>query len=711
MKDIREILTDFNSAISGSYERNKQVLDDTRFAKVAGEQWRGSDYEQFKNKPKPENNKIARQINRILGQYQRLEMNAIIVSASDEATDEDADLLQSRWRNDFNISDGVESLNNAADEAFTGGFGAFKWVQKYEDEENPDSDKQYLCQEPIYSAASSVVFNAGALRKDKADATQCWQVVRVNRKETEDEYNTSISTFNQPTSYENTFDWATDNSKDVYIAHYWEVTTRTVTELSFDGMLIVIDGGKAKDQDGNKITRDELDELKAYNVFTTKKKKVKRVEYALLSGDKFLIKGQSTSFKRIPVIPQYGYHTVINGIEYYCGEVCRQRDNQRFLNMGFSSLMEIMAAPQVEKPEYAPEQVQRHAQTHAEMNTKDYPYKLSDPIKDLNGNIQHLGPIGKHMPPQIGTGLATAITFLNENVAEQGGTGQTTLPANASADAVKQVNQREDDSYQPLFQNAMQSLKASCNIWIPAAQELYFSNERSLRVQSQDGSYSQVETLQYDTDDNGNYGPFKNSARGRYDVSVKIDESHQSKKDAEKQTSLDMLQYTDTTSPKGQMLLNNAILATTGEGGSDARRIARFENLSIMFGMGIDPQPKTDEEKAYVQQLAMQQQAQQQNQQPDPMMLAAQAEMQKGLAAQQEAQVKSEKNQIDLYKAQTTYDINQEKNNIEAAKAGVSMQNMQVDTVGKQIENANKLQEAMQPRYGGLTSPQTNAMS
>jgi predicted porin len=99
-----------------------------------------------------------------------------------------------------------------------------------------------------------------------------------------------------------------------------------------------------------------------------------------------------------------------------------------------------------------------------------------------------------------------------------------------------------------------------------------------------------------------------------------------------------MLQYTDTTSPKGQMLLNDAILSTTGEGSADARRIARFENLGFMLNMGIDPQPKTDEEKQHVQQLAMQQQ--QQPQEPDAMMVAAMAEQQKAMAEQEGAQNK-----------------------------------------------------------------------
>ena len=282
MKDIELNRVDFNRAIDGNYDKNQQVIEDMRFAKIPGAQWRGSDVEQFKNKSKPENNKIARQINRILGQYQRLEMNAKIISNSEEATDDSAELLQSRWRNDFNSSDGIEALNNAADEAFHGGFGAFKIVAKYEDEEEENEDYQNLALEPIYSAASSVVFGAGALRKDKRDATQCWQLVRVNRKDTEDKYGVSIASFPQST-YEY-FDWTCDDTKDVYIAHYYEVVERKVTEYRFGDYLITKEGRKIKDEMGETIDKETLDGMIEIYPYEKKVKKTTCVEYALDDG-------------------------------------------------------------------------------------------------------------------------------------------------------------------------------------------------------------------------------------------------------------------------------------------------------------------------------------------------------------------------------------------------------------------------------------------
>jgi len=690
MKSLEEIKQNIDRQFSGSYERNRRCLDDIEFAVVEGAQWKGSLQgssentslsEQFKNKPKPEVNKIFGSINRLLGQKQRLEMNAKIISNSDEATDEDAELLQGRWRNDFQSSDGVMAIDNADFESFFGGFGAYKVVAKYEDEENPDKDKQYLCIEPIYSAASSVVFGP-SLRKDKADASWSVNIIRTNRRDIEEEYGELVTSINAQIDW---FDWNTDDTKDIYLAHYYEVITKNITEYDFDDYRITTGDG-IKDEFGNNISREDLNLLLDTREYETIRKKIKYVEYALISGDKILTKPQRTPFKRQPITPQYGYHCVINGIEYYCGEVRKRRDPQMFQNTFYSSLVEIMAAPQVEKLEYTPEQIAKHASQRSQANIDSQTFLMSDPILDSNNNPVHFGPIGKMTPPQIGTGLQAAGQILETSLQQMAGTGQSTVPSNASSDAIRQVNERQDDTFQPLIQNSMIANKAACETWIDAAQKIYFTNPRKLRVVAQDGSHSQVETLSYDTDSNNNYGPFKNSARGRYSVQVKAGESYKTKKEAELETTLKMLNYADTSTEQGQMLLNTAILATTGEGGEMVRKIARFKMIDMLLGLGIDPEPKTDEEKQYVSSKEQQMQEASQNPQPDAMMLAAQAEMVKGQAdmleqqnKQAEIQLKAGKLQQDGYKVA-----------LSEQKQAADITNTNADTV-KKISEAEKI--------------------
>lgn len=634
MKSFDDIKLDLSKAMSGSYERNLKCAEDYEFAVVAGAMWRGSYAEQFKNKPKPEINLIFSSINRLLGQKERLEMNAKIISNSDDATDDDADLLQSRWRNDFSYSDGVEAINNSDQEAFFSGFGAIKLLSKYEDEENPSNEKQNLCIEPVTSAASSVIYGPSS-KKDKSDCRQAWQLIRVNRLEMEREYGDGISSINSS----DWFDWTTDSSKDLFIAHYYEVITKKLNVFDFGGY-VVTSGDGIKDQYGNELTREELRELRDEREHDKTTKTVKFVEYALISGDRILEKPRKTPFKRVPIIPQYGYYSVINGIEHYCGEVRRRRDPQMFTNTYFSALLEIMSAPQVEKPEYTPDQIARHASDRDRADIDGSSFVMSDPVYDpITKQIVKLGPIGVQSPPQIGTGLAAAGQQLQTVLFEMGGSGSSTVPSNAASDAIRQVNERQDDAFQPLMQNSMHTIKAACETWIPAAQKLYFTNSRNIRTIGADGSVSSVETVQYGEDAEYNYGPNKNTARGRYAVTVKAGESHKNKKEAELDTTLKMLNFADTGTPQGQLLLNQAIISTTGEGGSRARKVAAYQIIDTLLSAGIDPEPKTEDEKKYVQAKLQQLQSQKNAPPlPDPAAIMAQTALNESIASVKNAE-------------------------------------------------------------------------
>lgn len=704
MKDHADILTDFSKSYTAEYDRRGQVVSDIKFAFIPGEQWQGSDRDQWANKPKPENNKLFKNIMGLVGRFQEAEFGARIAAASDKATDQDADLLQARWRNDFNSSDGSDALNNAAMEAFFGGFGAVKVCAKYEDEEDPSDEEQYLSFETIHSAASSVFYNAGAMRKDKQDATQCWQVVRANKAAMVDKYGKDFTPFtggNVGSIYD--LDCGnTDSSKDTYIAHYYEVVEKTIVEYYLDdGSEIKRDGRKYFDQTGAQIAKEDFDLLLEIYAYEEKRKTVKEVWYALATGDGYLEKPRKTPFKSIPVVPMYGYHMVINGIEFYCGEVCRQKDNQRFLNMGFGALMEIVAEPQTTKPEYAPEQMQRFGQMRAEQTVKNYPFLLADPIRDANENPIHFGPTALHQPPQIGSGLATGLQFLAQNIAEQSGNGQATLPSNTSAVAIQQVNDRTDDAFLPLFTNATESIRCMCKVWIPAAQTLYFSNSRNIRVMAEDGTYKTERTMQeVYSDREESYGPYKNAARGRYDVSVRQGESYRTKKDAERSAALEMLQYTPADTPLGQMMAMAAIQSTTGDGMADVRKMARHMQIRsmvqmqlplIMAGYPLEKLGIVDEEERMIASLIVReamQAAQQQNPQIQAMMMEGQARMMEGQAALMNEQ-------IDMMNAETK----RLEVSAKVQKMGIDAQEVLAKTQGQQLENAKKYGQVITGKF------------
>ena len=198
-------------------------------------------------------------------------------------------------------------------------------------------------------------------------------------------------------------------------------------------------------------------------------------------------------------------------------------------------------------------------------------------------------------------------------------------------------------------------------------------------------------------DEEGNYGPFKNSARGRYTVQVKMGESFKSKKEAELDTTLKMLQFADSSTTQGQILLNQAIMSTTGEGGSRSRRIAQYQIIDNMLQLGIDPQPKDDDEKKYIQQKVQQMQQAAQNPEPNPAMVMAQAEMLKGQADLLEQQNRQAEMSISAGKIQAEAVSRSEKLQSETAlnvaKIQQNQESIDNDARDKFIKNAIAIAE------------------
>jgi hypothetical protein len=698
MQSHEKMMEHYRSASSDTTMRDQCNLDMQRFF-IDGEWWSGSGRyaEPFKNRPRPEFNRIWKNINRLIGDINDMELNAVIMGNSSDASDESAVLLQKRWRHDFQSSDGVEASETATMEAIVGGFGALKIVTKYEDEEQPNDDEQYACLEIVHSAATSVYFDAGAIRKDKSDSRWGWHLTRVSRDRLEEDFDVdSICSFGNPVANESR---NLDTNRDVYVAHYYEVIEKNVTTYDFSLLvpgLEITSGDGIADSAGATYTREELKEIRAEyelqvgEMAPTTRRKVKYVEYALADGEKYLTKPQRMPFKRVPIIPRYGYYAVVDGQEYYCGEVRKNTDAEMFHNMFGSILAQVASAPQVTKPEYAPEQIARHAAQRARADIDNVPFLLSDPIRDIENNPVHFGPVGYQQPPQLGSGAATFGQFLQETIATNGGTGQATLPSNTSDAAIQSVNERQDDAFLPIVKNVLHSCKATCEAWIPAAQKLYFSNSRQISVIEGNGEIAKITTLEMGETEGGGYGPSKNTANGRYSVKVEQGEAYKTSKERQIEVNLQMIQMAGADAEYAQLLAYNTMTLTDGEGGDRMRMIARLREIDSILSMGYPIQlfDFTEEEQQFIQYRQQQMQQQSQSQE-NPAMALAQAEMLKGQAAQVEAESSMMSQQINAFNAETK----RMQVAIDAEKAGADINIKQADLRLKAIGQAGKMMQ------------------
>jgi len=641
MKDLNKALSDYESGWNADIEQRDKSVEDRRFVDVHGAQWEGACGQQYKNKQRLEFDKISREINRIIGEGNANPITVKFIPDDQRAEKKAADILQNRFRNDWRKSGGIEATDNASSEAWKGGIGAWRLAAKYEDEYDPDQDEQFISFEPIFSADATVIFDADAKRLDKSDAKQCWLLHEYTRKEFDRKHpgKAPFRTTELPDFYD--FDWYGPDI--VYVAEYFEVMEKSKERLVF----MTPQGEKVKHFKDDLKDNEELTlELSQYEQIGSERVKVRVVEKALVCGDSYLEEPEEIPCDYIPIIPQYGYWSYIKGKEYYMGEVRKQRDRQVFNNMAVSMLGELMTESQKEKPIFAPEQMTTEiAKMWSNDNVENHTYLLAKALRNPDGSIAVPGPIGKTSAPNVPPALVSSLQWINQDMAEELGTGELNIPANTSGAAVQQVQSRADMSYFILLNNRRKAMQHCGRVWLSMAKRLYGGVARSLRTVSEDGAIDTVQTMQPIVNQDGTYGFENDLGRGRFEVVTETGPAYSSRVEAERATLLGMLQATDTNSPMYPLLLAQLMQKMDGEGGDTIRKFARYQELQMLLQTSpllVQDEIKNEEEERYV--MAMMQQMQQ-PQEPDPMMQIAMTEAQTKQISAEASMIKAQNDQ------------------------------------------------------------------
>ena len=186
-----EAIIAFDAIQEAVRDERVQALQDRRFYSISGAQWEDGLNEQFTNKPRFEANKIHLSVIRIINEYRNNRITVDFQPKDGSNKDTLSDTCDMLYRADEARSEAHEAYDNAFEEAVGGGMGAFRFRAEYEDDEDPDDDKQHICIEPIYDADTSVFFDLQAKRQDKADAKMCFvlnsMTVAAYREEYDDD--------------------------------------------------------------------------------------------------------------------------------------------------------------------------------------------------------------------------------------------------------------------------------------------------------------------------------------------------------------------------------------------------------------------------------------------------------------------------------------------------------------------------------------------
>ncbi len=620
-----------------------QCLQDRRFYSIPGAQWEGKLSEQFENKPQFEVNKVHLAVIRIINEYRNNRITVDFVSKEGLEDDKLADLCDGLYRADENSSVAEEAYDNAFEEAVAGGVGAWRLRAEYEDEEDPENDRQRIRIEPIFDADSSVFFDLAAKRQDKADAKYCFVITSMPRADYEEEWGDSPSSW--PKSIDQTlFDWHTPDV--VYVAEYYrveEVKQRIHVWQRLDGEEVRLTDEELEEQ---------LEELVATGATELRIKRTtrKRVRKYILSGGRVLEDCGYIAGDCIPIVPVYGKRWVVDNIERCMGHVRLVKDAQRLKNMQLSKLGELSALSQVEKPIFTPDQIAGHQQLWADDNVKNYPYLLINKTTDLNGNEVAAGPVGYTKPPQIPPAMAALLQVTESDMQDLLGNQQAgeQLVNNVAQGTVELIQQRLDMQTYIYMSNMAKAMRRSGEIWLSMARDVYVEEGRKVKLLGLNGEQDQAVLRRPIIGDDGEVEFENDLSEAKFDVVVEVGPASSTKRAATVRALTNMAAVTDDPETK-QVISAMILMNMEGEGISDVRDYFRRK----LIKMGV-VKPTDQEAMQLMQELA--------NAPPSPqdeyLRAAAAAEQARGAKAQADtilAQAKADKTRAET--AETLADI------------------------------------------------------
>ena len=612
---------EFDQIQSALYQERMNCLGDRRFCSLTGAQWEGPLGNQFENKPRFEVNKVHMAVQRIINEYRNNRIGVVFVSKEGEEYDKLADTCANLYRADEQTPTADEAYDNAFEEAVMGGFGAWRLRTEYVSDEDPEDEKQRVCIEPIFDADSSVYFDLGAKRQDKADAKRCWVLTSMTREAYKAEWDDDPSTWPK-TITRSQFDWYTPSI--VYVAEYY-----VVEEVSEQIRIYKSITGEEESLRPDELFKEEEMLATGWKEVRRKKVKTRKVHKYIMSGAAILEDCGYISGKNIPIIPVYGKRWFVDNVERCMGHVRLAKDAQRLKNMQLSKLGEIAALSAMEKPILLPEQVAGHQLMWAEDNLKNYPYLLINPITDANGNPVAGGPVAYTKPPSIPPSMAALLQITEADMQEILGSPQQgdKMVSHLSGKTVELIQQRLDMQTFIYMSNMAKAVKRCGEVWLSIARDIFLEQGRKMKSVTSNGKMEPVELMKPVVNEEGEIEYENDMSCAEYDVQVLVGPSGQTKRMATVRALTDMM--TMTQDPEmTQVLSAMAMLNMDGEGIEDVRDYFRKKLLN----MGVLKPTDTEAQEMAVAA---------QNAKPDPQAQYLQAASEQAIAQAAKAQADS----------------------------------------------------------------------
>ena len=364
-------------------KQRKLAIDDMRFAHVEGGQWDEDARTKRANRPRFEVNRVEPAIDQVVGNQRQNRVSVKIRPVSGGADEKTAKIFNGLIRNIESTSKANNAYDAAFDEAVTGGFGGWRVLTEFADD---DVFEQDIKIKPVKSAASSMYFGQSD-EYDKRDASYAFLITSFSKTEFEAKWPKHQATSFTQTRLDNTScnDWFQGDT--IRVAEYWKKVpvTKEIALLS-DGRVI-----------NSEEEESVLDEMKEQGVTILKTRTVKshKIVRYIMNGNELLEKPKDWAGKFIPLIPVFGKVHHIEGKTFVKGMTRNAKDPQRIYNYETSQAVETNALSPKDPYWYTPAMAAGHESTW-----KAFP-KKNTPFMPYNPDAEHPGPPTRTGAPSV----------------------------------------------------------------------------------------------------------------------------------------------------------------------------------------------------------------------------------------------------------------------------------------------------------------------
>lgn len=610
-----------------------------------------------------------------------------------ETSDDSAELADGLYRAGLKKNTSIEAFNNSETESVVCGQGAWLLYTKYESKRSENSN-QIICRKPIYEANNTVFWDPNSRSLDKADAKYCSiltaysedgykdLVKELTGKEPDD---VNPSNFKTP-EHSYTFPWIHGKDKKIYVVAFYHITEES------DKILVMTDPFGDEREIRAVDIKDIEDEMIDYGYSIESEYTIKRkvVTKYIASGEDIL-KTEKIAGENIPVIPAFGEHAVVEGEEHWEGITRLAKDPSKLRNFAFSYLADIFSRSPREKPIFYPEQVAGHEDMYSEAGIdNNYPFLYGN-RKAGDGADLPLGPVSTMPAPNIPPALPLVLSLTREATEDVANPGlpQDIADPDLSGKAVLALEARIDKQSLRFRQGSTHSKRRDGEVWASMASEIT-DTPRKTTIELPDGTRKQVQIMeQIQDEETGDIVTVRDLRNSEFEVYSKIGPSYSSQKEQTIEVLERMIALMDINDPVRKAMQLKVIALVDG---ADIDDIKEFVNKQLVLS-GVK-KPDTPEEE---QMLAQQQQ---QGDEPDAATLLAIAENKKGdadLLAEQrkgiEMQMKARNDEMQTLVKQFEAITERMAVQVDAQEAKAKINNTNIDTFGKQIDNVGKFMD------------------